>query len=73
MLTHTISNKMMESMKYFKENNYLNVFLDMLQERLSYSHWYAGHFHCNETIMNKHTILYEKIIKIGEDNNAFKR
>lgn len=38
----------------------------MLQDKVQYVHWYCGHIHCNETMMEKHTILYEKIISVGE-------
>lgn len=71
--THTTSNRIMESMKYIKEKNELNDYFDMLQDKLQYKHWYSGHLHCNETVMEKHTVLYEKIIRIGEDERVFKR
>ena len=71
--THTTSNRIMKSMKYVKEKNVLNDYYDMLQDQVQYSHWYCGHLHCNETVMEKHTILYEKIIKLGEDEKVFNR
>lgn len=71
--THTTSNRIMETMKYVKEKNVLNDYFDMLQVHVHYNHWYCGHLHCNETVMEKHTVLYEKIIRIGEDERAFIR
>jgi len=71
--THTTSNMVMKSMNLFKESNVLNDYFDMLQDKLQYKHWYSGHFHLNMTAMGKHTILYNEIIKLGEDEKAFCR
>jgi len=60
-------------MNLFKESNVLNDYFDMLQDKLQYKHWYSGHFHLNMTAMGKHTILYNEIIKLGEDEKAFCR
>lgn len=63
-LTHTVSIPIMNKMDYLKENSYLNHFLDKLQDRLEYRHWYFGHFHLDERIDGKHTAIYNHILKI---------
>lgn len=62
-LTHTASMRIMEDMCYIKENNPLNSFFNMLEDDLSYKHWYFGHFH-DDIEFDKHTLLYNKIIEI---------
>jgi hypothetical protein len=63
-LTHTSSNLMMKKMGYIKENCELNNFLDKLEEELEFKHWYYGHFHRDCIVDDKHTALYNNIIKI---------
>ncbi|MBV7276055.1 metallophosphoesterase [Clostridiaceae bacterium UIB06] len=63
-ITHTASIELMQQMCWIKENNPLNSFFNMLQTDLNYKHWYFGHFHDDIDLDNKHTLLYEKIIRI---------
>lgn len=63
-LTHTTSKKNMELMGFIKEETSLNSFFDLLEKELKYKHWYFGHFHTDETFNEKHTCLYDKVIKI---------
>ena len=43
----------------------LTDFLDGLEDRLSYRHWYFGHFHDNRELADgRHTILFERIDRI---------
>ncbi|MFL0198593.1 metallophosphatase [Clostridium sp. WILCCON 0269] len=63
-ITHTASIEIMKQMCWIKENNPLNTFFNMLQTELNYKHWYFGHFHDDIDIDEKHTLVYEKIIRI---------
>jgi DNA repair exonuclease SbcCD nuclease subunit len=63
-LSHTVSTRIMEKMNYIKENNPLNSFFDMLEDDLKYKHWFFGHFHDDIEVDDKHTLLYDKIIKL---------
>jgi predicted phosphodiesterase len=63
-ITHTASMRIMEHMQYIKENNPLYGFLNRLEEDLQYKHWYFGHFHADIDINDKHTLLYDRIIKL---------
>lgn len=63
-ITHTASTELMQQMCWIKENNPLNSFFNMLQSDLKYKHWYFGHFHDDIDLDDKHTLLYERIIKV---------
>lgn len=64
-ITHTTSLQLMEEINDKKENNELNKFFDMIEEKLNYKHWYFGHFHKNLISKdNKHTLLYKNIVKL---------
>ena len=63
-LTHTCSMRIMDQQGYIKENNSLNKFFDMLEKDLQYKHWYFGHFHNSVGIDEKHTMIYNEIIRL---------
>lgn len=42
----------------------LTDYLDELEKRLTYKHWYYGHHHLDIEVDEKHTLLYRKVIKI---------
>ena len=37
-----------------------------LEAQLEYKHWYFGHYHFDETLDDKHTCLYDTVIRIGD-------
>ena len=42
----------------------LNEYLSKINSKVEYKHWYFGHNHLEKELTEKHTILYNKIIKI---------
>lgn len=53
-LTHTTSNIVMkECLCFQKENEPINNFFDILQEKLDYKWWFFGHFH-EDIVYHKH-------------------
>ena len=42
----------------------LNKYLSEINTKTNYKHWYFGHNHLDEDLTDKHTILYNKIIRI---------
>jgi len=50
--------------KYYPSND-LTDFLDAVKDEVTYKHWYFGHYHINRDIDEKHTCLYDAIVKIG--------
>lgn len=62
-ITHTASMNIMKEMCYVKENNPLNSFFNLLEESLSYKHWFFGHFH-DDIRFEKHTLLYDSVVEL---------
>lgn len=44
----------------------LTRFLDEVDWRLDYKRWYYGHFHKDMDVDEKHVLLFERIVPIGE-------
>jgi predicted phosphodiesterase len=63
-LTHTCSTSIMKKMNYIKENNSLNNFFEIIDQKLNYKHWYFGHFHDDKMIDEKHSVVYNNIIRL---------
>jgi hypothetical protein len=62
-ITHTTSRNILRRMGFTQENNILNSFFNMLEEDLSFKHWYFGHFHGDKNF-GKRTLVYNKIIEL---------
>lgn len=43
----------------------LTNFLEVIDKKLKYKHWYFGHYHENGEIDNKHTVLFDDIQQIA--------
>lgn len=54
-----------EDAEYFEADE-LTDYFENLEKRLKYKHWYFGHYHYNQHIDEKHTVLYQPIIKLDE-------
>jgi hypothetical protein len=66
-LTHTCSNIMRSRMTWHNYNQYnsgLEKYFDILENDLIFKHWYFGHYHEDVKIDTKHTLIYNKIIKL---------
>lgn len=63
-ITHTCSMNLMQKLGFVKENNSLNDFFDILQNNLQYNHWYFGHFHDDIKLDERHTLLFDNVIRI---------
>lgn len=44
----------------------LNVFLDEIDDRLTYGRWYFGHYHTDRDVDGRHTCLYNEIVMLGD-------
>ena len=69
-ITHECSEKIFtELTRYgvgaFKYKNNLRTFFDELEEKVSFEKWFFGHYHDQGEIDNQHTLLYQKILRIG--------
>ncbi|WP_368488938.1 metallophosphatase [Clostridium sp. BJN0013] len=68
-ITHTCSSDILNWIsKIFgfqpKPDDSVNKYLDVIQKNSRYQHHYFGHFHEDINIDDKHTLVYEKIIRI---------
>lgn len=43
----------------------LTDWLNDIEAQLEYQHWYFGHYHFDETLDDRHTCLYNKVVPIG--------
>ena len=50
------------------EDNILTKYLQEIEEKLEYKHWYFGHYHNDKSIDDKHTLLYYAILEIETES-----
>lgn len=50
---------------YRREEMKENKILCEFEERLTYKHWYFGHYHIDGNINSKKTVLYHQVIPLG--------
>ena len=48
------------------DESLLEAFFEGLTKNLTYNRWYCGHYHMNKNISNNTTVLYHKIVPLGE-------
>ena len=42
----------------------LTAYFEEIEGKLSYEHWFCGHYHTNSMVDAKHTVLYERIVPL---------
>lgn len=62
-ITHCLSDEVWIDNKKYPPNS-LTCFFTELEKRLSYRHWYCGHYHIDLEVDKKHTVMYQKIKKV---------
>ena len=71
-ITHTCAGRMLSPTLYpdpgweRPDVDRLTGFLDELEDRLDYKHWYYGHFHRDGNPDERHTVLYDRIVRLGD-------
>jgi DNA repair exonuclease SbcCD nuclease subunit len=67
-ITHTCPEEIQDILKnkFGKkvESTELNKYFSKLNAKVSFRHWYFGHNHLDEKLTDRHTILYQEIIRI---------
>lgn len=68
-LTHTCSSSVLKDITKIygfqpKPEDGVNEYLEIIEGKVDFKHWYFGHFHEDIEIDAKHTLVFEKIIKI---------
>lgn len=73
-LTHTVplkyvpTERLLNAFDQKKVDQSTEIFLDKLESNLDYTHWYAGHFHCDKKVNDKFDILYHSIERVGDED-----
>ena len=68
-ITHCVGKNTLEKIsKYIDYDEYCE-FLDVIDNKVNYKHWYFGHYHEDMGIDEKHTAVYDYVFKIGEKYN----
>ncbi len=69
-LTHCCATKIQELIDkgpgHLYSTDVLTDFLQEVEEKLEYKHWYFGHYHMELDVDDKHSLLYHAIIPVGE-------
>ncbi|NFK78287.1 metallophosphatase [Clostridium botulinum] len=68
-LTHTCSSSVLKGITKIlgfqpKPEDAVNKHIETIEERIKFKHWYFGHYHEDIEIDEKHTLIFEKIIKL---------
>jgi hypothetical protein len=63
-ITHCMSTNIQKLLIKDGSSDVLTDYFEELEQKLQYKRWYSGHYHINEDIDDKHTILYKKVIPI---------
>lgn len=68
-VTHDCSGRTFDELqKYsiglYKYKTRLSDFLDDLEEKVSFKHWFFGHYHDDGQLDDHHTLLYKKMVKV---------
>jgi DNA repair exonuclease SbcCD nuclease subunit len=71
-VTHTCSIQLLQQFyQKYRMQPYvsaINQYFNMIEQMVRFSKWYCGHFHFDENIDDKHTVLYDNVQLIGENN-----
>ena len=62
--SHCTSRSTQEKLKKGYENDELTSFFENVVEKIDYKKWFFGHYHEDAEIDEKHTALYDKVIKV---------
>ena len=67
-LTHCCGTSLLPQLVYSYDSDTLTSFFDHLEFDfgLEFKHWYFGHYHRDKKLDDKHTCLYNSIVKLGE-------
>ena len=72
-ITHTCSTRMLSPTLYpapgwnYPAVDQLTAFFDELEDHLDYKRWYYGHFHRDANPAERHTVLYDCIVRLGDE------
>lgn len=65
-VTHCAPKDAMRNIQKWYENDAMTSFLQEVDSRCRYKHWYFGHYHVDMVVDEKHTVLYQTVKLLGE-------
>lgn len=64
-ITHCAPDKILDDLEIrYDGHDSVTEFLDTIDNRLEFRHWYFGHYHMDKKIDDKHTLIFDRIEKI---------
>lgn len=63
-ISHCCSDRNQDKISKYYEKDSLTKYFDFIEDNVKFSHWYFGHYHEDIEIDDKHTCLYQKIVKV---------
>lgn len=67
-VTHSLPLHIQEH--WFQDMNYgknaLLEYFDEIDERLTFRHWFSGHYHISKQYDKKHSLIYDEIVKLTD-------
>jgi hypothetical protein len=70
-ITHCCASNLQASLEngpyHIYKEDILTDYLQELEEKLEYRHWYFGHYHCDRRIDDRHTLLYFSMVKLENE------
>lgn len=68
-ITHSLPGKIQQEF-FFNASypqNILTDFFNEMEEKIDFSLWFSGHYHCSESCDEKHILLYNDIVKLTDN------
>lgn len=63
-ITHCAPTGVVRQLNRDYQPDTLTDFLEMVERRLEFGHWLFGHYHRNQAVDEKHTLLWEDIVQL---------
>jgi hypothetical protein len=63
-VTHTVPARMLRELRPHMRPDPLNLFLDIVQDKLGYSKWFSGHLHEDREINEKYVLKYQDVERV---------
>lgn len=63
-ITHCCAGYIQDSIAPWYDKDSVTSYFDFMEDIIDFGHWFFGHYHMNKEIDEKHTCLYDEIIRI---------
>jgi len=66
-LTHDLPAHLVIKFSRYYRANLLHKYLEEVDSSCSFAHWYCGHHHVDMDLTDRHTILFNALVPLGQD------